>query len=157
MPRLIEWLREPSLNGMDIDGLDRIERHRSIIRGKLLLRSVFGELHSLMLGLEERHLTGEGLRLEIGAAAWPLRETDPSVLATDVVPAAHLDRVLDAQSMDLSDSSMRAIFGQHCFHHLPEPRRFFAELERVLVPGGGAILVEPYWSPAAHLLFPVSS
>src|SRR6185295_17260455 len=33
------------------------------------------------------------------------------------------------------------------------PERFFAELERVLAPGGGAVLLEPYHGPFASFLF----
>jgi SAM-dependent methyltransferase len=53
-----------------------------------------------------------------------------------------------------SDASVRAFYLQNVFHHFPEPERFFAELERTLVPGGGAILVEPHDGPAASLLYP---
>jgi SAM-dependent methyltransferase len=48
---------------------------------------------------------------------------------------------------------VRVVFGQNCFHHFPHPDRFFGELERVLQPGGGVILLEPYFGPFASLLF----
>jgi SAM-dependent methyltransferase len=55
--------------------------------------------------------------------------------------------------MDLPDESVRAFYGINCFHHLPEPRKFFGELKRVLVPGGGAVLIEPYYGPFASFLY----
>jgi SAM-dependent methyltransferase len=61
--------------------------------------------------------------------------------------------VLDAEAMDLPDGSVRALYAQNCFHHFPHPERFFAELVRVLAPGGGAIFVEPGDGPFARLLF----
>lgn len=151
--RFAERLSEPGLIGVDVDSVDRINVHREIIGRKPMIKDVFCEIHQLMLDLEGRYLPAQGARVEIGAGVWPVRESDPDVLATDIVAAPHLDRVLDAQAMDFADGSIRTIFGQHCFHHLPDPESFFAELTRVCAPGGGAILVEPYWSPAASFLF----
>ena len=75
------------------------------------------------------------------------------MLATDVVLDAHMDRVLDAQAMDLPSGSVRTLFGQNCFHHFPDPEKFFREAARVINPGGGIILIEPYYGPAATVVF----
>jgi SAM-dependent methyltransferase len=53
----------------------------------------------------------------------------------------------------LRGHSVRVIYAQNAFHHFPEPERFFEELERVLSPGGGAVLLDPYYGPAATFLF----
>lgn len=151
--RLSRLLQEPELAGVDVDGEERMRVHRTIIDRKPMIRDVFTEIHRLMLDLERRYLDADGLRIEIGAGVWPIRESDPGVMATDIVAAPHLDRVLDAQAMDLPDASVRSVFGQHCFHHLPDPAAFLAELVRVCPVGGGCILVEPYWSPAAGVIF----
>lgn len=150
---LADRLREPMLVGIDVDGAERMRVHRLIIERKPMIRKVFSEIHNLMLQLESRHLRGDGLRVEIGAGVWPVRETDSDVLATDVVPAPHLDRVLDAQVMDFADGTVKTVFGQHCFHHLPDPELFLAELVRTCQSGGGAVLVEPYWGPVASMVF----
>jgi SAM-dependent methyltransferase len=150
---LLTSLREPALTDIDVDGVERFRAHRQIIDRKPMIRTVFTEIHQQMLGLEKAFLTGEGHRIEIGAGVYPIRESDPGVLATDLVAGPGIDRALDAQNMDVADNSVRAIFGQHCFHHLPEPERFLGELRRVLVPGGGAILVEPYWGPVASVMY----
>jgi SAM-dependent methyltransferase len=150
---LAELLREPALASVDVDGVERMEVHRAIIDRKPMIREVFTEIHKLMLDLEAHYLPAQGARIEIGAGVWPIRESDAGVLATDVVAAPHLDRVVDAQAMNFADGSVRSVFGQHCFHHLPDPEAFFNELTRVCPSGGGAILVEPYWSPVAGVLF----
>ena len=144
--RLTDLLREPGLAGINFDGTERIDAHRSIIARKAMICEVFLEIHRLMLDLEARYLPARGIRLEIGAGVWPVRETDADVLATDLVSAPHLDKVVDAQAMDFAAGSVRTVFGQHCFHHLPDPEAFLAELCRVCASHGGAILVEPYWS-----------
>ena len=84
------------------------------------------------------------MRVEIGAGVSGFKALCPDLLTTDIMPAEHLDMVLDAHDMDLADNSVRAIFGINCFHHFRDPEAFFRELQRVLVPGGGCILVEPF-------------
>lgn len=139
---------------LDVDGADRMAAHRAVLDRKPMIRHVFEEFHRECLRLDAE-LFGDtpGLRVELGAGVCPIRRTDPDVLATDVVPADDLDRVLDAQAMDLPDGSVRALYGQNCFHHFPDPAVFLAEATRVLHPGGGAILIEPYHGPLARLLY----
>ena len=42
---------------------------------------------------------------------------------------------------------------KNCFHHFPNPERFFSEIDRVLAVGGGVILLEPYYGPFATFLY----
>jgi hypothetical protein len=145
----------PEAEVAKIDTEERIEAHARILARKPLLRDVFIDLHKNMRKLDERHFgTTPGLRIEVGAGVSPMRNSYPDVLATDVVSGPGLDRVLDAQAMDLPKEGVRAIYGQNTFHHLPEPCRFFNELMRVLHPGGGAILIEPFHGPFASVLYP---
>ena len=109
-----------------------------------MLLGVFDEIYGELLRLDEEYFSGEGLRIELGAGVSQFKRLCPGLITTDVVAAPHLDRVIDAHDMDLEDGSVRAIFGMHCFHHFHDPTAFFRELERVLIPGGGCILVEPY-------------
>ncbi len=153
MKRLIELLRDPDVRALDVDAADRIAVHGRILARKRLLREVFVSFHHRFHQLDQRFLEGDGLRLEIGAGVAPMRLTYPDVLATDIVAGPGIDRVLDAQAMNLPDASVRVVFGQNCFHHFPQPDKFFDELVRVLVPGGGAILLEPYHGPVAAFLF----
>jgi len=45
------------------------------------------------------------------------------------------------------------MYGINCFHHFPDPSRFFDELTRVLVPGGGCVLIEPFHGWVATRFF----
>lgn len=154
MSRVPDWLQEPEVAGCPVDGLARFEAHRSVLRRKRMIRSVFDGFHKTFQDLDHRYFRGDGQVIELGAGVYPVRETVPEVLATDVVPAPHLDRVLDAGNMDLPDGSVRAFYLQNVFHHFPEPDRFFQELQRTLVDGGGAILLEPASGPFASWLYP---
>ena len=153
MKSLIALLRDPSIDQMDVDGQDRLIIHGRMLARKTMLREVFREFHQRFRALDERFFSSNGSRIELGAGIAPVRDSYADVLATDVVPGAHLDRVIDAEAMTLPDGSVRAIYGQNFFHHLPHPDRFFSELERVLAPNGGVILLEPYYGPLATFLF----
>ena len=141
---LIDLLRDPSLDNINVDGQDRLTFHSKMLQRKRLLREVFSEFHHLFRRLDQRFLNATGLEVELGAGISPMRDSYPEVLATDIIFGAHLDRVLNAEAMELDDGSVRVFFGQNCFHHFPHPDHFFDELDRVLAPGGGAILPEEH-------------
>jgi len=150
---LIDFLRDSSIDDVDIDGVDRFVIHTKILERKPMLNNVFTEFHHIFRRLDERYFTGQGTRIELGAGIAPIRDSYPDVLATDVLPGHHLDRVLDAENMDIPNNSVRAVYGQNCFHHFPNPERFFSEIDRVLAVGGGVILLEPYYGPFATFLY----
>jgi len=144
----------PETAELDVDSPDRLAVHAAVLASKPMLAAVFRECHELLLDVDRRTFGDTpGLRVELGAGVAPVAMTFPDVLATDVVPGPGLDRVLDAQDMDLPDGSVRALYGQNCFHHLPDPLRFLTEAERVIAPGGGVILIEPYYGPVASAVF----
>ena len=150
---LLDLLRDPSLDNIDVDGQNRLALHSKMLERKRMLREVFTAFHHLFCKLDRLFLTAKGFKIELGAGIAPMRDSYSEVLATDVVYGSHLDRVLNAEDMELDDCSVRVLFGQNCFHHFPHPDQFFNELDRVLVPGGGAILLEPYYGPFATFLF----
>lgn len=153
MGSFLDLLRDPSLQNIDIDGQNRFALHIKMLHRKKMLRDVFMNFHHLFRKLDRQFLWAKGLQIELGAGICPMRDTYPDVMATDVVDGAHLDHMLNAESMELDDSSVRVFFAQNSFHHFPHPDRFFMELERVLVSGGGAILIEPYHGIFATFLY----
>ncbi|MGC4062892.1 MAG: class I SAM-dependent methyltransferase [Aquabacterium sp.] len=150
---LIELLRDPSVSDMDGDAVDRFAVHARMLARKPMMREVFAEFHHAFDRLDRTCLAGSGIRLELGAGVAPIRDSYPDVLATDIVAGPGLDKVVNAQDMQLADGSVKVVFGQNCFHHFPQPERFFHELERVLSVGGGAVLLEPYHGPFAAYLY----
>jgi SAM-dependent methyltransferase len=150
---IFDLLRDPSLENIDVDGQERLTVHSRMLSRKRMLREVFTEFHHLFNKLDKEYFTAKGIKAELGAGISPMRDSYPDVLATDIVYDTHLDRALNAENMDLESNSVRVLFGQNCFHHFPHPDQFFNELERVIAPGGGVILLDPYYGPFAAFLY----
>ncbi len=139
--------------GVEMESGARIDAHRRILREKAMIRQVFEDIYAMCAALDEKYFSAAGRRVELGAGASLMKEFLPGIVTTDVEAARHLDAVVDAQAMPFRAASVRAFYGIDCFHHLPRPEDFFAELLRTLAPGGGAVLVEPYYGPVARLLY----
>lgn len=149
----MDFIKEPLTIGMDPFSEERITIHLKILSKKRMIREVFKEFQKTMLNYAEKYLDSQHTEVELGAGVFPLKNSRPSILATDILPAPHLDRVLDAQNLDLKTNSVSVLYGQNCFHHFPQPELFFAEATRVLVPNGGIILIEPHYGFLSNLIY----
>ncbi|OGT32146.1 MAG: hypothetical protein A3E87_04990 [Gammaproteobacteria bacterium RIFCSPHIGHO2_12_FULL_35_23] len=146
-------LSDPRLEGVDVDSTELVDVNLSILVEKPMIKEVFKEFYDLCIGLNKKLLNGKGLEIEVGAGASFFKQVYPHIISTDIKASSHHDRILDIQNMNLESQSVRGFYAINCFHHLPEPRKFFSELKRTLVPGGGIVLIEPYYGWAAHLLY----
>ena len=61
--------------------------------------------------------------------------------------------VLDGQELPLASEALRDIVMINVLHHLPRPRRFFAEACRCLRPGGVVVMIEPWVTPWSRLIY----
>jgi SAM-dependent methyltransferase len=91
--------------------------------------------------------------------------TDLSVAGIDAICRARdlgpdADRVVfaavDALDMPIADNSIDVIYASQLVHHLPDRRRFLAEVARVLRPGGRAVFADgasvPVWQAAKRTI-----
>lgn len=153
MSLLRRLLVDPRVRALDVDSPEFSLAHRQVLLGKPLVQSLFADFYRRCRSLDERLLTGRGARVEIGSGSGFMAEHYPDVITSDIKPLPFVQLVCSGQQMPFRDNSLRALYAINTFHHLPDPRAFFAELTRVLHPGGGAILVEPYYGPLARQLF----
>jgi len=153
LKKIIKSLADPRLKGIDVDSDELVKVHRKIMLEKPLMNKVFKEFYDECRNIDNKIFKGEGDRIELGAGVSFFKEIYPDIISTDIKNAENLDRVLDAQNMDLKDKSVRAFYGLNCFHHFPEPRKFFNELNRKLVNGGGCVLIEPYYGTIASKMY----
>ena len=109
--------------------------------------------------------------LEIGCSRGFLlqrvrQELAPSTIGVDLNPEAIANSVIDgslvmdAQSLAFEDESFDKLYSFHCIEHIPDLPRAFREMDRVLKPGGRALLVYPaepirglFVVPTAIILF----
>jgi SAM-dependent methyltransferase len=150
--QLRNWLHEPRVRNVDTNDNVLLDIHSAILRKKRLLRSAFETFYCDMAGLCDRLLPLSGLEVELGTGAGFFKSLRPTLITSDIRKGPHIDMELDAQAMTLADNSVRCIYAINVFHHLPDPELFFAELARVLRPGGGCILIEPHGGFVSALL-----
>ena len=146
-----------NIANVDIDSKDRINLHREIIKSKPIMLEVFTEIHDLFYNLDQRYFDNEGQRIELGAGAFPIKETHNEVISSDILDGTQIDIVLDAMNMNLKSNSIRSFYAQNVFHHFPDPRKFFSEASRVLKKGGGIILLDPFYGLMSSAIYPFIS
>lgn len=149
-----DWLVHPALRSLDVDGSDFSLAHRRILNGKFMLRQLFDRFYRECRFLDEQFFRNcPGKRLEIGSGSSFIKETYPDVITSDFKHLPFVDIVQRAERMPFLNESLRAIYAINVFHHFPRPREFFHEILRVLHPGGGVIMIEPYGGCVGRWLF----
>lgn len=148
------WLIEPQVRSLDPDSPNITLAHRQVLQKKPLLRQLFEGFYRQCRELDLRYFKNcPGKRLEIGSGSSFLKELLPDTFTSDIKPLPFTDATLRAEAIPFPHKSLRAIYAINVFHHLPDPRIFFAELTRVLHSGGGVIMIEPYYGFLARRLF----
>jgi SAM-dependent methyltransferase len=127
-----------------------LAEHRQIWQRKSTLRRIYREEFFARLISSCRP---DGISVEVGAGPGFLKEVLPGLVSADVVWCPWLDAIADAQSMPFKSSSITNLMGLDILHHLEKPMEFLKEAERVLVPGGRVILVEPWITPFSYLVY----
>nr|VFK63747.1 MAG: Methyltransferase domain-containing protein [Candidatus Kentron sp. UNK]VFK70936.1 MAG: Methyltransferase domain-containing protein [Candidatus Kentron sp. UNK] len=150
--KLRNLLYEPDVRLIDVDENRLLDIHREILQRKSLLRSAFETFYREMSKCCDHFLPISGLEIELGSGAGFFKRIRPDVVTSDIRIAPYIDRMIDADDMDLPEESVRCFYAINVFHHLPVPERFFMELSRTLKPGGGCILIEPHNGLASRLL-----
>jgi len=138
-------LTDDRLINIDANSSDLVEIHHKILSERKYMQDVFKEIYKNIVDCEEKYLSGEGYKIEIGASGGFFKKYYPEIITSDIKPTPYTDMVVDALSMPFKDNTVKAIFGINCFHHFNDPDIFFNELKRVLVTNGGCILCEPYY------------
>jgi SAM-dependent methyltransferase len=144
------WLEHPLTRGLDPDDPRTTRLRQSIVAQKRFLRRLYEEWYQ---GLVADLPAGKGSVLELGSGAGFLREYIPDLITSEVFPTPGVRAVLDAHALPFADASLRAIVMTNVLHHLPRPRRFFAEAARCVTPGGAMVLVEPWVSAWSKLIY----
>jgi SAM-dependent methyltransferase len=135
---------------IDTQAQEFFSEHHRVWEQKPVLRRIYNEEFFARL-LSFR--TKDGISVEVGAGPGFFKQALPGVLSTDLVWCPWLDAVADAQNLPFRTSSVANIFGVDILHHLAAPMTFLLEAQRVLVPGGRLILVEPWVTPFSSFIY----
>jgi SAM-dependent methyltransferase len=149
--RLRNVLAHPLARQLDLDSPAATSVHARLIREKAFLRRLYQHYYRSYDEAIGRAPHG-GLVLEIGSGGGFYREIRPAVVSLDVRPGADVDIVGSALALPFRSGSTSAVLMLNVLHHLPDPRQFFAECERILKRGGRVCLIEPFVSPLSRRL-----
>jgi SAM-dependent methyltransferase len=147
---LRKLLAHPATRGLDVDDPRLTGLRRRIIAEKSFLRKIYQEWYR---SIADSLPVGHGQVLEIGSGAGFLRGYIPGLIRSEIFPCQEIDAILNALTLPFADQSLRAIVMTDVLHHLPEPRRFFAEAARCVRVGGAIIMVEPWVSPWSRWVY----
>ena len=148
---MMSWLKEPQLLGQTPGTARFFALQKAIIHQRPLLKWGYDDWYARLLA-DSRSGAEPGLLVELGSGGSYLKELEPAIITSDVV-AGVADRVIDARQLPFPDNSVKALFLTHVFHHIPDVSAFFAEAQRVLVPGGVISMIEVAHTPFARFFF----
>lgn len=148
---MLSWLKEPQLHGQPPGTAEFFALQKAIIHQRPLLKGCYDDWYARLLA-DARSVTTSGLLVELGSGGSYLKDLAPDLITSDVVEGV-ADRVIDGRQLPFADGSVKALFLTHVLHHIPEPEAFFAEAQRVLVPGGVISLIEVAHTPFARFFF----
>jgi len=131
--------------------LARFEQHRRAWDVNQALRALYADWYGRIAAALPHEALGP--RVELGSGPGFARAFIPGMMLTDLVGAPWHDRELSAEALPFEDASVGALVLFDVIHHLPAPRRFFAEAARVLRPGGRVVACEPYVSPLSYPVY----
>lgn len=134
---------------------ERLEEHRRLWDAKPALQAVYAAWFDRLLAE-----AGPGQRvLEVGAGPGLFsryaraRRPDLHWVATDLLPARWNDLAADATRLPVRDAAVHRVLAVDVVHHLEDPAAFFAEVGRVLRPGGLLAAVEPWVTPLSYPVY----
>src|SRR5689334_11548521 len=147
----LSCLKEPSLEGLKSGTPEFFAVQKKLILERSLLKRAYDDWYRRLLE-DARSTPAEGSILELGSGGSYLKELEPKIITSDVVPDV-ADKVVDARSLPFGDRTLRALLLSHVFHHIPDVDAFFSEAERALVPGGVISMIEVAHTPFARFFF----
>ena len=143
-------LAHPLTKGMDIDSPQTTLLRRRIIREKPFLRKTYEHWYRrIATALPD----GDGLVVELGSGGGFMSECIPDLITSDVFEVPGVKTVVDAHALPFADGSLRAIVMTDVLHHIPDVRRFLTEATRCVRAGGAIVMIEPWVTPWARLVW----
>jgi SAM-dependent methyltransferase len=135
----------------DLDTPSTTLQHREIILRKKFLKKLYIDWYLSML--KETEGLPDGKIVEIGSGGGFLKDLNPKIITSDILPFPHCDLTFPGEQMPFADNELSAILMIDVLHHIPDSRSFFREAQRVLKPGGKIIMIEPANTTFSRFIF----
>ncbi|MFH1321426.1 MAG: methyltransferase domain-containing protein [Bacteroidota bacterium] len=138
---LFEKFKLPESDICSLDDAETTLRRRDIIIKKKFLKKLYIKWYNVIL----KKISGlsEGKLLEIGSGGGFIKELNPGIITSDILPLDHCDLVLSAEYLPFQNNELSAIIMIDVLHHIPDCLAFFKEAQRTLKNGGKIIMIEP--------------
>ena len=145
------WLEHPLTRNLSIDDPLTTRLRRDIIFSKPFLKRLYSEWYAM---IASKLPDVAGPVVELGSGAGFIKDVIPCTLTTDVLAIEGIDHVLTpGEPLPFHDSTIRAIVMTDVLHHISEPRAFLRDAERILMPGGAIIMIEPWVSSWSRIIY----
>ncbi len=138
--RLVPFITSPT----PLDDPETILFHAKLISEKPFLRKLYADYYALFQARLKPISFRPGVCVELGSGGGFLKEIIPEVITTDVHLGPGIDRIVYADHLPFSPGEVKALLLLNVLHHLADPAAFLKEAERVLMPGGRVIMIEPF-------------
>ena len=123
--------------------LDEIHQNHRAWQKKTILRVIYRRFHRRIASLLK---TSDVPTIEIGSGIGKIVEVINDCVRTDLFPNPWIDQVENAYKMSFDNESVSNIILFDVWHHLKYPGTALEEFQRVLIPGGRVIVMEPCMS-----------
>ena len=132
---------------MNVENTDEIlTAHRELWEKKPVLREIYTEYYKLI-----HRSCIAGNILEIGGGSGNFKGFLSESISVDIVSLPWLDAIADAHTLPFKDHCFSNIVMVDVLHHIEHPVRFLLEADRVLLPGGRLICIEPAITPVSWI------
>lgn len=133
----------------NIDSNEALLNDYKLIREKFILNQIYRDFYSHF----KKTKFPKGSIVEIGSGAGFIKEIMPKVITSDVIKGPGIDKVFFAEKMPFKKNSVAGFLMIDVLHHIKTPEKAFKEMRRCLKKGGKIVMIEPYNSPLAGLIY----
>jgi SAM-dependent methyltransferase len=149
---ILDWLKLPEIRNIkDLDDPATTLLHGRILRGKPFLRNLYVDFYEQFTKAVQP--PENKVLVELGSGGGFVKKVIPNIITSDILNGVDVDKVFSATDMPFEDAGVDAFFMFDVLHHINEPRKFFAEAERCLRPGGRIVMIEPANTPWARFVY----
>ena len=126
---------------LELDQIKTSIIHSQIISSKPILKQIYADYYQFFNSQLKR--CPQGPKVELGSGGGFIKEFMPEIFTSDLVPLPKCDLITSATNLPFQDCSVAAIMLVNVFHHIDNVFDFLKESERILLPGGYLLMIEP--------------